>query len=344
MTTTAASLGPAVDGLLAESERRTSTQPSSPDRPSTPDGLLTPEGLARRDFATMGTTVSVVLPADRIAEAVAVEGVFRDWHRICTRFDPDSELSRLNAAAGHRHEVGALLFEVIAAARRAAEATDGLFDPTLLGTLEAIGYDRDFAGLTGVGGAPAHRSRSALTPSTGGWRELELDPEWHTVRLPEGTGLDLGGLAKGMAVDAAIALLADRGVATAAVDAGGDLAVRGLPAGASSWPIAVDAPNASHRLSLVRGALATSSVARRRWRQGPLERHHLIDPRTGSPSATPLWSVSVAAPTCAQAEVAAKVAFLLGPSDGGRFLAERDLSGFFVLPDGRAEPAGLVAA
>src|SRR6185437_13177187 len=154
----------------------------------------------------------------------------------------------------------------------------------------------------------------------------------------------LGGLAKGMAVDAAIALLADRGVATAAVDAGGDLAVRGLPTGASSWPIAVDAPSGSHRLSLVRGALATSSVARRRWRQGSVERHHLIDPRTGSPSDAALWSVSVAAPTCAQAEVAAKAAFLLGLDDGARFLAERGLSGMFVLPDGRAEPAGLVAA
>jgi len=158
--------------------------------------------------------------------------------------------------------------------------------------------------------------------------------------LPPGVGLDLGGLAKGMAVDAAIADLTVREVAIAAIDAGGDLAVLGLPPGTEAWRIAIEAPDRVRHVRLVSGALATSSIVRRRWRQGSVERHHLIDPRTGLPSKVPLSSTSVAAVTCAQAEVAAKVAFLLGPEDGSRFLAGHDLAGLFLLPDGRELRAG----
>jgi thiamine biosynthesis lipoprotein len=143
-----------------------------------------------------------------------------------------------------------------------------------------------------------------------------------------------------MAVDAVIADLAARQVEAAAVDAGGDLAVIGLPPGAPAWTISIDGSDRPRRVSLTSGAMATSSTARRRWRQGSALRHHLIDPRTGLPSTARVWSTSVAAPTCTQAEVAAKVAFLLGPTDGAQFLAEHDLGGLFLLPDGTELQAG----
>jgi thiamine biosynthesis lipoprotein len=311
----------------------------APAEPSGPaiEGLVTPDGMSRHVFRAMGTTVSLLLPADRSAEAVGIQDVVAEWEATCTRFDSQSELSRLNAAGGRPRVVSALLFEVLWTARRAAEATDGLFDPTLLRSLEAIGYDRDFAVL--VDEPPARGPRGPLPP-TGGWRGLELDRARRTARLPAGVGLDLGGLAKGMAVDAAIAHLATRDVGVAAVDAGGDLAVRGLPPGAEAWPIAIEAPDGARTVSLVSGALATSSIARRRWRQGAVVRHHMIDPRTGLPSRASLWSTSVAAATCAQAEVAAKAAFLLGPEAGSRFLAARGLAGLFLLPNGSERRAG----
>lgn len=302
-----------------------------------PEELVTPAGLWRYVFRAMGTTVSLLLPSDRRAEATHIERLMAIWETTCTRFDPQSELSRLNSAGGQPRVVSGLLFEVLSTARQAAEATDGLFDPTLLHSLEAIGYDRDFAALVEEG--PASPWRGEI-PATGGWRRLELDGAHRTVRLPAGVGLDLGGLAKGMAVDTAIAELASRGVQTAAVDAGGDLAVRGLPPGAKAWPIAIEAPHGARTVSLFSGALATSSVARRRWRQGAVGRHHLIDPRTGLPSTAPLWSVSVTAATCAQAEVAAKAAYLLGPEEGSSFLEQRGLTGLFLLPDGGERRVG----
>jgi thiamine biosynthesis lipoprotein len=272
-----------------------------------------------------------------MAEAEGIERLVATWEGTCTRFDPASELSQLNAAGGQPRPISKLLFNVLLTAQRAAQATDGLFDPTLLRSLESIGYDRDFAAL--ASGVPASPWAGSVPP-TGGWRELTLDHELRTARLPPGIGLDLGGLAKGMAVDAVIADLAARQVEAAAVDAGGDLAVIGLPPGASAWTIAIDGPDRPRMVSLTSGAMATSSTARRRWQQGSALRHHLIDPRTGLPSTARVWSTSVSAPTCTQAEVAAKVAFLLGPTDGARFLAEHALGGLFLMPDGTEVRAG----
>jgi thiamine biosynthesis lipoprotein len=298
--------------------------------------LITPNGMVRRGFESMGTSVSLLLPDDRAAEAFEVERVFATWHATCSRFDPDSELSRLNRAAGRPVIVGQLLLKVLVAARRAAVATDGLFDPTLLRSLEAIGYDRDFAEI----GDQAGSRLAGEPPATGGWRAMTIEPTTRTVCLPPGSGLDLGGLAKGMAVDAALAGLAARGVTAAVVDAGGDLAVLGMPPGSNAWPVAVEGPHREHLVSLPFGALATSSTARRRWRQGHADRHHLIDPRTGVPSDSPIWSVTVAAASCAQAEVAAKAALLLGVDDGARFLADRGLAGLFIGTGGDERKAG----
>jgi len=306
-------------------------------RDSTAEQLLTPDGLVRDTFEAMDTSVAVLLPESRRSEAGAVETLFRDWEATFSRFDPDSELSRLNAAAGRPCVVSDLMFRVLATARQAAQATDGLFDPTLLRSLEAIGYDRDFSAVLARPQAPEMTGPPA---KTGGWRDLRLLEAGRTVELPAGVGIDLGGLAKGMAVDAAIAQLAARGVQTAAIDAGGDLAVLGLPAGSDSWSIAIEGPRQDRTVSLRTGAIATSSTSKRRWRQGDALRHHLIDPRTGMPSTSALWSASVAAPTCTQAEAAAKAAFLLGPLDGSRFLDRHGLAGMFISADGVAQLSG----
>jgi thiamine biosynthesis lipoprotein len=305
--------------------------------PAVAEQLLTPDGLARHSFEAMGTTVVVLVPLTRVAECLRVQDLFARWERACTRFDPQSELSQLNAAGGQPFHVSDLLFSILVTSQQAAEATNGLFDPSLLRSLEWIGYDRDFDVV--LAEQPGS-SRAGPPPAAGGWREMRLDHDQRTVQLPADVGLDLGGLAKGMAVDAAIDGLASSGVGIAAVDAGGDLAVIGLPPGASAWSIAINAPDGSRIVSLVRGALATSSTSPRKWLQGEAMRHHLIDPRTSLPSTAPLWSASAAAPTCSQAEVAAKVAFILGPLDGAEFLEEHGLAGLFLAPDGTARTTG----
>ncbi|HET7558896.1 MAG TPA: FAD:protein FMN transferase, partial [Limnochordia bacterium] len=176
----------------------------------------------------------------------------------------------------------------------------------------------------------------------GDWRGVRLDRTRRTVMLPPGAALDFGGIAKGMAVDAALATLRAQGVRAALVDAGGDLAVLGTPPGEAGWPIAVaaEAERSPWMVTLQRGALATSGVGRRRWQKDGVWRHHLIDPRTGLSAAGGLRAASVAAGSCRQAEVAAKTALILGPEAGARFLAAHRLAGLLVDDEGRRLSVG----
>ncbi len=303
-----------------------------------------PTGLASAEFPAMGTSVTLALPerdAERGAELARM--LFAQWEDALSRFRPESELSRLNARAGEYVEVSPLFAHVLETALRAARATDGIYDPTLCGQLVAVGYSASFELLPAE--QPGTTVPLALWPG-GGWRSIAYDSSSRRVMLPSGVGLDFGGIAKGMAVDATVERLREVGIPAALVNAGGDLAVLGLPPGATSggdvdaWPIAVPGRETWATLPLARGALATSGVARRHWRQGGVARHHLLDPRTGAPAMTGLWSVTVAASRCSQAEVAAKATFILGPTEGARFLRARSLAGLLVYDDGRCESVG----
>jgi FAD:protein FMN transferase len=279
----------------------------------------------------MGTNITVLTPRDDArADASAIEMLFAEWDRQLSRFRPDSDLARLNAAAGAPHRAGKLLLHAATTAIEAAAATDGLFDPLLGGRMEELGYDRTFDALPSDAiGAPLH----AWRPDE--WRRIAVDQEHKMVTLPTGGRLDLGGIAKGMAVDAALARLVDCGLSFAAVNAGGDLAVHGEPPDEHGWEIAIEG-SVPRQVSLRSGALATSSVERRRWQVNGRPRHHLLDPRTGMPATTGLRSVSVAAATCQQAEVAAKAALLLGRAAGSEFLLWRGMSGLLVTDGGDA--------
>jgi len=287
------------------------------------------ELMREHRFSSMGTDVTV-LAAPGHAEAVElVAQLFAAWDARFSRFKADSELSVLNAAAGTSVEVSEPMAIAIAAAIEAARATDGLFDPLLERRMVELGYDRTFSQLPD--GRP---EASVATWQAGAWRAIGFDPVRRTVTLPAGTGIDLGGIAKGMAVDAAVALLSEAGLPFAAVNAGGDLAVHGLPPEMSSWPIAVEIGLRERTVTLRSGALATSSVLRRRWRVNGAERHHLLDPRTGLPARSGLAQATVAAASCRQAEIAAKVALLSGAAAGADFLERHGLAGLLLTNDG----------
>jgi FAD:protein FMN transferase len=278
----------------------------------------------------MGTHVEVLLPDFQAECARAVDHLFADWERELSRFRPASGLSRLNATAGRPAPAGPLLRRVARRALDAAARTDGVFDPLLGRQLEAVGYDVTFDRI-------ASPPPSGAPPVPGGaWRHVEIDDAAGTITLPAGARLDLGGIAKGMAVDASIRLLRRLGVESALVSAGGDIAV--LPR-SEGWPVEVHTHAGPAVVSLLRGAIATSTTRRRRWVQDGVERHHLLDPASGLPARSEVHSATVTAETCEVAEVAAKVALVLGRDRGTRFLAGRGLTGILV-EAGRSTPAG----
>jgi thiamine biosynthesis lipoprotein len=260
----------------------------------------------------MGTIVTLITPdppgrreRDAIDDALAiVKRTFDREDERFSRFRAGTEISNVNAAAGTWTRVSKGFLEVLDLALEAARLTGGLFDPTVLPALLAAGYDADFDEV--LAGA-----RLALNPPEpcGRWPDIELDGR--NLRLPEGVAIDFGGIAKGWTVDRAAQRIKHL-LPWALVDAGGDMRVVGrTPAGGLS--IAIEDPNDTRaeilRLSLERGALATSSVTARSWGPGM---HHLIDPRTSRPADTGIVQATVWAPECAGAEMGSKWALLAG--------------------------------
>jgi len=282
-----------------------------------------PAGTVAERFPAMGCEVLVILPAERAAQIATVSALFAEWEARLSRFRPDSDLSRLNAAAGRPTWVREPLLGVLRRALRAARATRGVFDPTLARELSALGYATTFSEIRGE---IAERPAPARASSR---HDVRLGPGG-LVSLPADLAVDLGGIAKGMAVDAALAALRAEDVPFALVSAGGDLAVLGE----RPWPVAVAAADGEAVLSLAAGALATSSTEERRWRTAHGEMHHLIDPRTRRPATSDLVRVTVHAPTCEAAEVAAKTALILGSDEGVAFLERHRLTGLLSTPAG----------
>ena len=287
------------------------------------------ELLREQHFTSMGTEISMLLPADAADAGEPVVQLFDEWDRRFSRFRPDSELSILNARAGEQTDVSEPMLAALMAAFDGARATDGIFDPLLANRMVELGYDRTFTQL------PTERAGVSLTQwQPGMWREVAIDPINRTVTLPAGSGVDLGGIVKGMAVDAGLALLVESGLPFALVNAGGDLAVHGTPPATPVWPIAIELGARERVVTLRSGGLATSSALRRRWRTNGSEQHHLLDPHTGMPAQSGVVQASVAAASCRQAEIAAKVALLSGATAGATFLEQHRLAGLLLTDDG----------
>jgi thiamine biosynthesis lipoprotein len=300
--------------------------------------------MHQRAFRAMGCHMLAILDRDdpwTEAQLAAVPAWFEEWEQQLSRFRPDSDLMRLNAAAGRPVAVPPALWDVITVALDAARQSDGLVQPTLLGALEAAGYDRSFDEL-----APEQATTGAAV-RVADWHAIELDPHNRTVKLPEGMRLDLGGVAKGWAADQAVRRLSMAGPAL--VDSGGDISVSGPLADGQPWPIGIDSPFGQHEtlglLLLDHGAVATSGRDYRRWQRGGVEQHHIIDPRTGRPAVTDVIAATVVAPDGPAAEVAAKVALILGSDAGLAWIEARSsLAGLLVLENGHVLHSRRMAA
>ena len=265
--------------------------------------------MSTERFPSMGC--DVVAGGGSATERREVMALFAERERVFTRFSDDSELSRVNAAAGTWVTVSALFADTLRVALQLAEQTAGLLDPTLGAAIESAGYTRDFELLEPDATPPG-------PASPGRWRAVRL--LGRRVHAPAGVRLDLNGVVKALAVDDALALLSG----DAFVSAGGDVAARG--------ELTVALPDGD-TMRLRRGALATSGTTKRRWLRGGRIQHHLIDPATGRPAVAVWEQVTACGATCLAADAAAKAGFLLG-DEGPGWLDTRGIPGRFYAPDG----------
>ena len=300
--------------------------------------------LHRTEWRAVGTTCAAAVTAisddeveTRPALAAAQEEVAVCEHEL-SRFDPKSDLCRLNAAGGRWTPVGRRLLEALALALRAREDTGGRFDPTVLPALAAAGYDRSFELL---------EERPAATAD--GWRAgtaIELDERGARARLEPGSAVDLGGIGKGYAADRALEVMfaAFPRVVGGLVDLGGDIAVRGEAPEGGPWLVAVAEPRRPGDtlavLALDAGGVATSGRDARRF--GPARSlHHLIDPETGEPAIAGPLTVTAVGTDAAEAEVHATTLGIAGLEEAQAHIAARPpLSALYVPHAGRAIPLG----
>ena len=289
-------------------------------------------------FPALGTTAFLAI-TDDAATRPALQVLRAELEAIdaaANRFRPDSELVRLNAGTGRPCQVSPLLFDSIEAAIRAARLTDGKVDPTVGEALELIGYDRDFADID-PDGPPLQLTARSIP----GWQAIRTDTSSRTVHLPRGVSLDLGATAKALCADRAAEKAAASTGAGVLVSLGGDISVRG-PAPQGGWSIRITHDHAEPPLTATGpvvairdGGLSTSSTSVRRWARGGVAMHHIIDPTTGLPAREHWRTVSVAAGTCLDANIASCAAILLG-AEAPRWLEDRDL------PSRLVDPAGAV--
>jgi len=279
----------------------------------------------RDGFFAMDTVVELTsVGGDRAPEAA--RRAVKDVEGWADCYESGAELYRLNLSAGGGPvRVSKGLAEVLEVALRVAEKSGGAFDPTVLPLIEAYGFNGEKYRVPGNG------EIAEILPHVD-YRRIGLNGD--SVEIPEGFALDLGGAAKGYAVDRALDAMKAAGAEAGLVNIGGDISAFGERAGGGPWTIGVQHPRAPGELfavlELQDGAVATSGDYERYFVVDGVRYHHILDPKTGRP-ARGLVSVTVTAPSCVLADAYATAVFVLGPERGMALLeADDELEGFLI--------------
>jgi len=279
----------------------------------------------------MDTPVVIELAAPGYDDAELAERTDRafDWfaevERRCSRFDEGSELRSLSRQIGEPLRVSALLFSALDLALNVAHLTGGALDPAIGRAMERSGFNTNY-----VTGARVTSPLPADSPGT--YKDILLDCDAQTVTLLRPLALDLGAVAKGLAVDLAAEELS--GLPGFVINAGGDILARGLNPDGEPWRIGIRHPRRQAELltslRITDAAVCTSGDYERPQATG--DGHHIIDPASGS-SASLAVSVTVIAPTAVVADALSTAVFVLGPAAGVDLLDREGVDGLIVDAD-----------
>ena len=270
----------------------------------------------------MATFVTIDTPPGHEAAVGRALDWFHEVESRCSRFDANSEIVNVTRQIGTAVRVSPPVFEAVQFALAVAAETNGAFDPTIGAAMEARGFNREHRTRTHV--AHARQWREDVT-----YRDVEVDADRQTITLHRPLLLDLGAVAKGLAVDMAARELAE--CAWFAIDAGGDLFVGGARPDRQPWSVGIRHPRLPEQVlttvRVIHGAVCTSGDYERKAAAG----HHIIDPRTAAHAASA--SATVIAPNAMLADALATAAFVLGTVDGIRLLERHGVEGLIVSVD-----------
>lgn len=289
--------------------------PAGPGASSSQGASNAPAGKLAHSATIMGTLVELTLHShDEYAAAAVAAEVFAEFRRIdrlMTTWTTDSEVSKINAAAGHAAvTVSEETFAVIARAQEMAAISGGLFDITVGAYAGLWKFDEDMDGAIPTPGQVALRRRLV------NWRDVVLDASTRTVKLRRaGMRITLGGIAKGYAVDRGVALLRAKGFTQFILKAGGDMYVGGRK-GDTPWRVGIRDPRGPASQIFASAiiedrAFSTSGDYERGFVKAGIRYHHILDPRTGRP-AMATRSLTIVAPDAFTADAWSKIFFIAG--------------------------------
>lgn len=284
-------------------------------------------------FKALGTDITLeIVVEDKDSEKnaeenfQAVKNFYRQQEKILSRFDPGSELMKLNRKLGEFCEVSENLKLLAEKALYYWKETGGIFDPRVITILEKAGYAKDFKSIDSSGKKTKENFSSALD------NDLIIEKEKLMFQRP----MDFSGIAKGWITDKAATMLRKKGWENFIVDSGGDMYLAGLENGGNKWQVEVEGMENKLLLALSNEAVATSGISRRKWKVGEEKFHHLIDPRNPEHFDFKLKSVTVIAESAEKADVWAKALFILGKEKGMEISRERNIRSVFLDYQGKA--------
>ena len=292
--------------------------------------------LIKKHRILMGTLVEIsVIGRNKDKVEASIHDAFGEMERVeglMSRRIPESDVSRINGRAGIKPvKVSAEVLKVIRRAEEISKTSRGYFDIS-------IGALLDLWGFEGNGGNLPGKDEVNETLHSVGYRAIHVDEMASTVELKrKGMRIDLGGIAKGYAVDRALELLTSRGYRNMIVNAGGDMRVGGKKIN-GPWVIGIQDPRDQSRILATLDAgdisVATSGDYERYFTKEGTRYHHLLNPFTGSP-AQQCRSVTILAKDALSADALATAVFVMGPNRGLRLIeAMEGVEGLIVSADG----------
>ncbi|HMA75722.1 MAG TPA: FAD:protein FMN transferase, partial [Candidatus Krumholzibacteriaceae bacterium] len=277
-----------------------------------------------KETYVMGTKASITIYGMSRTKALGAAGkALHELHRLETvmsTWDPGSEISKLNLSAGKKPFVlSPELSELIRISTLFSEKTGGAFDITARPIVRLWGFQ------DGARQLPSDKEISNTLDRVG-YGKIKIDENRNSVTLPEGTQIDLAGVAKGYGVDRCVEILKNEGVESALVNLGGNIYAFGSPPGKTGWVVGIRNPTGDSEITgyiiLKDEAVATSGNYENFIRRDDETIGHIINPLTGRPVSGNTLSVTVISPTAAASDALSTALFVLGPEKGLNILRE----------------------
>lgn len=289
--------------------------------------------IESQEFRGMGTNLGILIVVTSEAEATRsvvditiARSLYARYEKIFSRFDQESELSRINSALDQPVVASREMHTVADRALTYYQEHDGLYDPRILTVLEASGYARDFLkhDFTPKGTLDSFDVSCPLAE--------DLIIEGEALRFRK--RMDFSGIVKGYVTDRVAEYLGAQGWKNFLVDSGGDMYASGTPHDSPAWHITVEGlSDESVVFALSDMAIATSGISRRKWRSQGKPFHHLIHPKHPEQFSFDINTVSVVAASTEQADVLAKMLFLQNDADRKAVVEKKQLAALFLYTD-----------